>query len=66
MLLRYFVHHEMVTRFIELPTAKAGIVAAFFGKIDDCVVIAMVKLQYQHLVYFNSNTCNTMKVKGMM
>ena len=43
MLLRYFVHHEMVTLFIELPTAKAGTVAAFFGKIDDCVVIAMVK-----------------------
>ena len=60
-LLRFFDTSIMkaVTRFIDLPTANDGTAAAIFAKIDECLVSR--GLQYQHLICFNSDTCNTMK-----
>ena len=60
-LLRFFDTSVMkaVTRFIDLPTANDGTAAAIFAKIDECLVSR--GLQYQHLICFNSDTCNTMK-----
>ena len=64
-LLRFFDMFVMkaVTRFIDLPTANDGTAAAIFAKIDECLVSQ--GLQYQHLICFNSDTCNTRKDKGM-
>lgn len=50
---------KAVTRFIDLPTANDGTAATIFAKIDECLVSR--GLQYQHLICFNSDTCNTMK-----
>ena len=60
-LLRFFDPSAMkaVTRFIDLPTANDGTAAAIFMKIDECLMSR--GLVYDHLVCFNSNTCNTMK-----
>ena len=61
LLLRFFDTSVMkaVTRFIDLPTANDGTAAASFAKIDESLVSR--GLQYQHLICFNSDTCNTMK-----
>ena len=62
-LLRFFDISVMkaVTRFIDLPTADNGTAAAIFKKIDDC--LTSHGLKYEHLLCFNSDTCNTMKGK---
>ena len=62
-LLRFFDISVMkaVTRFIDLPTANNGTAAAIFKKIDDC--LTSHGLKYEHLLCFNSDTCNTMKGK---
>ena len=61
LLLRFFDTSVMkaVTRFIDLPTANDGTAAAIVAKIDESLVSR--GLQYQHLICFNSDTCNTMK-----
>lgn len=62
-LLRFFDSSVMkaVTRFIDLPTSNDGSAAAIFRKIDECLLSR--GLAYEHLVSFNSDTCNTMKGK---
>ena len=61
MLLRFFVISIMkvVTKFFDLPTSNNGTAAAIFAKIDESIVSN--GLSYDHLVSFNSDTCNTMK-----
>lgn len=61
MLLRFFDISIMkaVTRFFDLPTLNNGTAAAIFAKIDESIVSN--GLSYDHLVSFNSDTCNTMK-----
>ena len=60
-LVRFFDNAIMkaVTRFFDLPTANNGTAAAIFDKIDNC--LSSHGLQYQRLLCFNSDTCNTMK-----
>ena len=60
-LLQFFDMSVMkaVTCFIDLLTTNDGTAAAIFAKIDECLVSH--GLQYQHLICFNSDTCNTMK-----
>ena len=62
-LLRFFDPSVMkaVTRFIDLPTSNDGSAAAIFSKIDECLQTR--GLVYEHLISFNSDTCNTMKGK---
>ena len=60
-LLRFFDSSVMkaVTRFVDLPTANDGRALAIFTEIDQCLVSRGLK--YEHLICFNSDTCNTMK-----
>ena len=60
-LLRFFDTSVMkaVARFIDLPTANDGRASAIFAEINECLVSR--GLRYEHLVCFNSDTCNTMK-----
>ena len=48
-----------ITRFIDLPSVTDGSAAAVFAKINECLVSRGLK--YEHLICFNSDTCNTMK-----
>ena len=48
-----------VTRFVGLPTANNGTVAAIFDEINQCLMSNGIK--YENLLCFNSDTCNTMK-----
>ena len=50
-----------VTRFINLPSVTDGSAPAIFATINDCLV--RQGLKYEHLICFNSDTCNTMKGK---
>ena len=52
---------KAVTRFIDLLTANDGSAAAIFTKIDECLTCTSRGLLYEHLVSFNSDTCNTTK-----
>ena len=63
MLLRFFDTTLMraVTRFIDLPPVTDGSASAIFTTINDCLVRRGLK--YEHLICFNSDTCNTMKGK---
>ena len=63
LLLRFFDTTLMraVTRFIDLPSVTDGSASAIFATINDCLVRRGLK--YEHLICFNSDTCNTMKGK---
>ena len=48
-----------VTRFVDLPSVTDGSASAIFVTINECIVKR--GLTYEHLICFNSDTCNTMK-----